>query len=189
MDTEVTPFPTPHRAAGRAACWASVLLAVVMGLRCSKLEGTSIPVDTRGYAWIPISFVGTIIFPGPSYSELRAKLEESETALAEAKATIGALKATIDGFEAKIFELRWRCVSSNRSEKATCPVRSKTFFEGGFHPASQKLWQHMGDGNDLHRTVREEMRWNTKGWNGPWVSGMDCDWGQGLCRECRSDSG
>ena len=90
---EVTPFPIPHRAAGRAACWASVLLAVVMGLRCSKLEGTSIPVDTRGYAWIPISFVGTIIFQGPSYSELRAKLEESETALAEAKATIGGVKS------------------------------------------------------------------------------------------------
>ena len=165
-----------------------MLLAVVMGLRCSKPEGTSIPVDTRRECR------NSVLFPGPKLmvsqiSELRAKLEESETALAEAKATIGALKATIDGFEAKIFELRWRCVSSNRSEKATCPVCSKTFFEGGFHPASQKLWQHMGDGNDLHRTVREEMRWNTKGWNGPWVSGMDCDWGQGLCRECRSDSG
>ena len=27
--------------------------------------------------------------------------------------------------------------------QATCPVCSKTFLKGGFHPASQKLWQHM----------------------------------------------
>ena len=74
--------------------------------------------------------------------------------------------------------------SKEGSKEATCPVCSKKFSEGGFHPASQKLWQHMGDGNDLHRTVRRKMRWDTKGWNGPWVSGMDCDWGQGLCREC-----
>ena len=143
-------------------------------------------MDTRGYAWIPISFVGTILLQGPSYSELRAKLEESETALAEAKATIGALKATIDGFEANIFTCKsFRLGRFMSSKEARCPVCSKMFFEGGFHPASQKLWQHMGDGNELHRTVREEMRWNTKGWNGPWVSGMDCDLGQGLCRECK----
>ena len=141
-----------------------------MGLRCSKLEGTSISVDTRGYAWIPISFAGTIIFQGPSYSELRAKLEESETALAEAKAsanaTIGALTATIDGFEAKILSF-----VGMSSDVAMCPECSKTFFQGGFHPASQKLWQHMGNMDNLHLEAREKMRWNTKGWNGPWDLG------------------
>jgi DNA repair exonuclease SbcCD ATPase subunit len=93
-------------------------------------------------------------------SELRAKLEESETALAEAKAslakakasanaTIGLLTAIIDGFEAK------------SSEEATCPLCSKTFFEGGFHPASQKLWQHMGAGK-MHRKTRQKMLWNKR---------------------------
>ena len=178
MDTEVIPFPIPHRAAGRAACWASVLLAVVMGLTCSKPEGTSISVDTRRECR------NSVLFPGPKLmvsqiSELRAKLEESETALAEAKATIGALTATIDGFEAKI--LRYAGLSS---EEATCPLCSKTFFQGGFHPASQKLWQHMGDGK-MHRKTRRKMLWNKSGWNGPWVSGMDGDW----CQVCRSDSG
>ena len=142
-----------------------MLLAVVMGLRCSKLEGTSIPVDTRGYAWIPISFVGTIIFPGPSYSELRAKLEESETALAEAKANIGALKATSNGFEAKILRFAGLGCSEVRL-LAMCPVCSKTFFEGYYHPASQKLWEHMGDTlteRNLHREARQQMRWNTRG--------------------------
>jgi DNA repair exonuclease SbcCD ATPase subunit len=119
-------------------------------------------------------------------SELSAKLEESETALTEAKAslaeakaslaeakaslaeakasanaTIGALTATIDGFEAKI--LMYAGLSS---EEATCPVCSKTFFQGGFHPASQKLWQHMGDGK-MHRKTRQKMLWNKTGWNGP----------------------
>ena len=188
MDTEVIPFPIPHRAAGRAACWASVLLAVVMGLRCSKPEGTSIPVDTRRECR------NSVLFPGPKLmvsqiSELRAKLEESETALAEAKATIerhdatgrrcdralaelteakatiGALTATIDGFEAKILSF-----VGMSSDVAMCPECSKTFFQGGFHPASQKLWQHMGHGKG-HRTIRHKMRWNTTGWNGPWVSG------------------
>ena len=132
-----------------------------MGLRCSKLEGTSIPVDTRGYAWIPISFAGTIIFQGPSYSELRAKLEESETALAEAKANIGALKATSNGFEAKILRFAGLGCSEVRL-LAMCPVCSKTFFLGYYHPASQKLWQHMGHGKG-HRTIRHKMRWNTRG--------------------------
>ena len=108
--------------------------------------------------------------------ELRAKLEESETALAEAKAslaeakasanaTIGALTATIDGFEAKI--LRYAGLSS---EEATCPLCSKTFFQGGFHPASQKLWQHMGstwDVENLHRKTQQKMLWNKSDWNGP----------------------
>ena len=164
MDTEVIPFPIPHRAAGRAACWASVLLAVVMGLTSSKPEGTSIPVDTRRECR------NSVLFPGPKLmvsqiSELSAKLEESETALAEAKANIGALKATIDGFQAKI-----SMYAGLSSEEATCPVCSRTFFQGGFHPASQKLWQHMGHGKG-HRTIRHKMRWNTTGWNGPWVSG------------------
>ena len=117
-------------------------------------------------------------------SELRAKLEESETALAEAKAssaeakaslaeakasanaTIGALTATIDGFEAKILSF-----VGMSSDVAMCPECSKTFFQGGFHPASQKLWQHMGNMDNLHLEAREKMRWNTKGWNGPWDLG------------------
>lgn len=164
MDTEVIPFPIPHRAAGRAACWASVLLAVVMGLRCSKPEGTSIPVDTRRECR------NSVLFPGPKLmvsqiSELRAKLEESETALAEAKANIGALKATIDGFQAKI-----SMYAGLSSEEATCPVCSRTFFQGGFHPASQKLWQHMGstwDVENLHRKTQQKMLWNKSDWNGP----------------------
>lgn len=98
-------------------------------------------------------------------SELRAKLEESETALAEAKATIGALKATIDGFQAKI-----SMYAGLSSEEATCPVCSRTFFQGGFHPASQKLWQHMGstwDVENLHRKTQQKMLWNKSDWNGP----------------------
>ena len=169
MDTEVIPFPIPHRAAGRAACWASVLLAVVMGLRCSKPEGTSIPVDTRRECR------NSVLFPGPKLmvsqiSELRAKLEESETALAEAKAsanaTIWALAATIDGSEAKILSF-----VGMSSDVAMCPECSKTFFQGGFHPASQKLWQHMGHMDNLHLEARQKMWWNKSGWNGLWVSG------------------
>ena len=122
-------------------------------------------MDTRGYAWIPISFAGTIIFQGPSYSELRAKLEESETALAEAKANIGALKATSNGFEAKILRFAGLGCSEVRL-LAMCPVCSKTFFLGYYHPASQKLWEHMGDTlteRNLHREARQQMRWNTRG--------------------------
>jgi hypothetical protein len=178
-----------------------------MGLTSSKLEGTSIPVDTRrecrNSVLLPGSFVGTILVQGRriladifsdaektrqatqalsqatltlcgllglgniitsmitfSYSELRAKLEESETALAEAKAKIGALKATIDGFEAKILMYAGMC-----SEEAMCPVCSKTFFEGGFHSAPQKLWLHMGHMDFLHLEAREKMRWNKRGWD------------------------
>ena len=83
--------------------------------------------------------------------------------MAEAKATIGALKATSNGFEAKILSFVGMC-----SEVAMCPVCSRTFFEGGFHPASQKLWQHMGDTDNLHLEARKKMRWNKRGWNGPW---------------------
>ena len=163
-----------------------MLLAVVMGLTSSKPEGTSIPVDTRRECR------NSVLFQGPKLmvsqiSELMAKLEESETALAEAKATIerddatgrrcdralaelaeakatiGALKATSNGFEAKILSFVGMC-----SEVAMCPVCSRTFFEGGFHPASQKLWQHMGDTDNLHLEARKKMRWNKRGWNGPW---------------------
>ena len=159
MDTEVTPFPIPHRAAGRAACWASVLLAIVMGLRCSKPEGTSIPVDTRRECR------NSVLFPGPKLmvsqiSELRAKLEESETALAEAKAslakakasanaTIGLLTAIIDGFEAK------------SSEEAMCPFCAARRFFKAVSTASQKLWQHMGAGK-MHRKTRQKMLWNKR---------------------------
>ena len=140
-----------------------------MGLACSKPEGTSITVDTRRECR------NSVLFPGPKLmvsqiSELRAKLEESETALAEAKATIGALKATIDGFEANIFTCKsFRLGRFMSSKEVTCPVCSKKFSKGGCHPASQKLWQHMGHTDNLHLEAREEMRWNTKGWNGPWV--------------------
>ena len=100
-----------------------------------------------------------------SLTEAKASLAEAKASLAEAKAsanaTIGALTATIDGFEAKI--LMYAGLSS---EEATCPVCSKTFFQGGFHPASQKLWQHMGDGK-MHRKTRQKMLWNKTGWNGP----------------------
>ena len=51
---------------------------------------------------------------------------------------------------------------------ATCPLCSKTFFKGLYHPASQKLWQHMGRGK-MHRKKRQILSWDTKGWNGPWV--------------------
>ena len=122
MDTEVTPFPIPHRAAGRAACWASVLLAIVMGLRCSKPEGTSIPVDTRRECR------NSVLFPGPKLmvsqiSELRAKLEESETALAEAKASSAEAKASSAEAKASLAEAK---ASANATIGALTAARCST---------------------------------------------------------------
>ena len=96
----------------------------------------------------------SVLFPGPKLmvsqiSELRAKLEESETALAEAKATIGLLTAIIDGFEAK------------SSEEAMCPFCAARRFFKAVSTASQKLWQHMGAGK-MHRKTRQKMLWNKR---------------------------
>ena len=64
-----------------------------------------------------------------------------------------------------------KAAEAKSPEKATCPVCSKKFSKGGCHPASQKLWQHMGHTDNLHLEAREKMRWNKRGWNGPGVSG------------------
>jgi DNA repair exonuclease SbcCD ATPase subunit len=123
-----------------------------MGLRCSKAKAKL-----------------------ESIEESERELEESEAALAQAKAENSELRAELEEREAALalayerireYEAQrskafwWTPLSS---EEATCPVCDKTFSQGGFHPASQKLWQHMGHGK-MHRKARQKLSWDSSDW-------------------------
>ena len=101
-------------------------------------------------------------------SELWAKLEESETALAEANVMIKECQAQrLQAFWCKEEE-------AFSSEEATCPLCGKTFFQGGFHPATQKLWQHMGMMGKGHRKVRNKLSWDISDWHISWQGRLCC---------------
>jgi len=93
-------------------------------------------------------------------SKAKAKLEEREAALALTNERIEQLQAWEAFF--KVF-----CCKSFSSEEATCPVCGKTFSQGGFHPASQKLWQHMGH-EKKHRKARQKLSWDKSDWQLVW---------------------
>ena len=78
----------------------------------------------------------SVLFPGPKLmvsqiSELRAKLEESETALAEAKATIGDVKGLRT-------ESRVRVRVESRVESSPSRVRVESEFRGSDVPCVQQ---------------------------------------------------
>ena len=123
-----------------------------MGLRCSKakanlefIEESERELEEREAALAQAK---------AENSELRAELEEREAALALAN-------VRIKEFQAQRNKAFWWTPLS--SEEATCPVCGKTFSQGGFHPATQKLWQHMGHGK-MHRKARHKLSWDISDW-------------------------
>ena len=112
-----------------------------MGLRCSKAKANLESIEESETA----------------LAQAKAKLEERETALALANVRIEQCQAS----QAQRNKVLW-CESFS-SEEATCPVCGKTFSQGGFHPASQKLWQHMGHGK-MHRKARQKLSWDMSDW-------------------------
>ena len=97
-------------------------------------------------------------------AQARAKLEESETALALAKAKLKEREAALALANVRIKEREAALAFANEYDsEATCPVCGKTFSQGGFHPhpASQKLWQHMGH---FHLTARQKLSWDMVDW-------------------------
>ena len=119
-----------------------------MGLRCSKAKAK-------------LEFI----------EESERELEESEAALAQAKAENSELRAELEEREAALALANVRikereaalAFANEYDSEATCPVCGKTFYQGGFHPASQKLWQHMGHGK-MHRKARHKLSWDMVDW-------------------------
>ena len=89
--------------------------------------------------------------------ESEAKLKENEKALAQAKEEVGLLRERVTKEEEK--EKKDSCPFGDR-----CPCCTKTFTEGLWHPASQKLYQHMGK-DKYHRWARTWFSWDRTGWD------------------------
>ena len=119
----------------------------------------------------------SVLFPGPKLmvsqiSELRAKLEESETALAEAKATIGALIWTAYCKSESESESESETESESesagrvrvpRKRRALCAAGR--FLKAVLPPGVAKVVAAHGVHMDVekwHRTTRQKMRWNTR---------------------------
>ena len=109
-----------------------------MGLRCSKAKANLESIEESETA----------------LAQAKAKLEERETALALANVRIKEREAAL-------------AFANEYDSEATCPVCGKTFSQGGFHPASQKLWQHMGHGK-MHRKARQKLSWDMSDWQLVW---------------------
>lgn len=95
--------------------------------------------------------------------ESEAKLKENETALAQAKEEVGLLWEMV--------KKGWKRVKEEEEKEKDnypfgyrCPCCTKTFTEGLWHPASQKLYQHMGK-DKYHRWARTRYLWDRTGWN------------------------
>ena len=88
--------------------------------------------------------------------ESEAKLKENEKALAQAKEEVGLLRERVTKEEEK--------EKDSYPYIYRCPCCAKTFTEGSWHPASQKLYQHMGKDKE-HRWARTRFSWDRTGWN------------------------
>ena len=88
--------------------------------------------------------------------ESEAKLKENEKALAQATEEVGLLRERVTKEEEK--EKDWYPFGNR------CPCCTKTFTEGLWHPASQKLYQHMGK-DKYHRWARTRFSWDRTGWD------------------------
>ena len=88
--------------------------------------------------------------------ESEAKLKENEKALAQAKEEVGLLRERVTKEEEK--------EKDSYPFGDRCPCCTKTFTEGLWHPASQKLYQHMGK-DKYHRWARTRYSWDRTGWN------------------------
>jgi hypothetical protein len=84
--------------------------------------------------------------------ESEAKLKENEKALAQATEEVGLLRERVTKEEEKEKD---SCPFGDRCPCCRCPCCTKTFTEGLWHPASQKLYQHMGT----------RYSWDRTGWN------------------------
>jgi hypothetical protein len=86
--------------------------------------------------------------------ESEAKLKENEKALAQAKEEVGLLRERVTKEEEK--EKDWYPFGNR------CPCCTKTFTDGLWHPASLKLYQHMGK-DEEHRWARTRYSWDRTG--------------------------
>jgi hypothetical protein len=89
-------------------------------------------------------------------NELLATEAKLKKALAQAKEEVGLLRERVKKEEEK--EKDWYPYIYR------CPCCTKTFTEGSWHPASQKLYQHMGKDKE-HRWARTRFSWDRTGWN------------------------
>ena len=89
--------------------------------------------------------------------ESEAKLKENEKALAQATEEVGLLRERVTKEEEK--EKDWYPFGNYHGR---CPCCTKTFTEGLWHPASQKLYQHMGK-DEEHRWARTRYSWDRTG--------------------------
>ena len=92
--------------------------------------------------------------------ESEAKLKENEKALAQATEEVGLLRERVTKEEEKEKD---SYPFGDRCPCCRCPCCSKTFTEGLWHPASQKLYQHMGKDKE-HRLARTRFSWDRTGW-------------------------
>eukprot|EP00956_Cyclotella_meneghiniana_P043841 scaffold290246_cov109-Cyclotella_meneghiniana.AAC.2 len=51
--------------------------------------------------------------------------------------------------------------SKNNDKIAKCPHCGKMFYQGGYHPATQKLYHHM---LKKHPYNADNVNWNTRNW-------------------------
>ena len=89
-------------------------------------------------------------------NELLATEAKLKKALAQAKEEVGLLRERVKKEEEK--EKDWYPYIYR------CPCCTKAFTEGSWHPASQKLYQHMGKDKE-HRWARTRYSWDRTGWN------------------------
>ncbi|ACO69299.1 predicted protein [Micromonas commoda] len=140
-----------------------------MGLRCSKAKANLEFIEESERELEESE--AALAQAKAENSELRAELEEREAALALAKAKLEERELALILAYERIREYEALRKQRNKafwwtpfsSEEATCPVCGKTFSQGGFHPASQKLWQHMGHG-EMHRKARQKLSWDMSDW-------------------------
>ena len=117
-----------------------VSLATVVAMRCSRPKSEPVPKDTLQ----------------DLQNELLATEAKLKKALAQAKEEVGLLRERVKKEEEKEKD---SYPFGNR-----CPCCTKTFTEGSWHPASQKLYQHMGK-DKYHRWARTRFSWDRTGWN------------------------
>lgn len=109
-------------------------------MRCSRPKSEPVPKDTLQ----------------DLQNELLATEAKLKKALAQAKEEVGLLRERAKKEEEK--EKDWYPYIYR------CPCCTKTFTEGLWHPASQKLYQHMGKDKE-HRWARTRFSWDRTGWN------------------------
>jgi len=58
----------------------------------------------------------------------------------------------------------WHWMEDISNRKAECPTCNRIFHCGWFHPADQKLYDHMRNGK-AHRSHSDQIPWDTRNWH------------------------